>query len=532
MDDQNKYYLSISYKDRRTFGNVARAICALLNSANGTILFDVNEESLLSDKNESKSYDRFIKQSHLEDGLTKYIINRIRTYLRNNLLAVSINDMDHEMNSSQIVEQVINSDISFSEGYELKGRDEDIGRFYEIHIKSRMHQNIPDIYFCFKRKPGLSDHNHQQNPNGYVYDYYFMNGNKVVRTDERHLCYFDKVVEFGLPAIKEYEPFDSVKKTHLLEWKNYNNVIFELFGELPRKNNPCLYKYMDLESALLCLEKDGGRNKEPNIRFVEPTSWEDQYEGRFYNAEYKLDDGKGTITDEDPKITPFLYACCFSSKSENEAAWVLYSHNRTGLASRCVQFALNKMKLRENLVRNLKDCSIYIGAVQYESKMIIDHIHENEDKNKQHNKYYDKYFNPLTLECYLNLLLLKRFAFEHEEEVRIFIVPKDAEKKNKARRGKDGKFPPDTKPDNLFVNIDWMELIEEIKLDTNCTEYEKSLLNNKIAQLLETKKKEKRWSDTDDAYIKLKSKLLLKDFDPYKDDSLAQGPITIVTNKN
>lgn len=531
MDDQNKYNLSISYKDRRTFGNVARAICALLNSANGTIHFDVNEESLLSDKNESRSYDRFIKRSRLEDGLTKYIIKRLITYLRNNLLAVSLNDIGREIRSLQIVEQIIKSDIIFSEGFELKGKDEDIGRFYVIQVKSRMHQNNPDIYFCFKRKPGLSDYYRQQFQNGYVYDYYFMNGNRYVRTDERHLCYFDKAVAFGFPAIREYEPSDSVKKTHLLEWKNYNNVVFELFGELPNKNNPNLYKYMDLESALLCLERDSERNKKPNIRFVEPTSWDDQYEGRFYNAEYKLDDGKGKITDEDPKITPFLYACCFSSKSENEAAWVLYSHNRTGLASRCVQFALNKSKLREQIVRDQRDCSIYIGAVQYESKMIIDHIHEKEDEYKQHNKYYDKYFNPLTVECYLNLLLLKRYAFEHEQEVRVFIVPNDADKKKKARRGKDGKFPSDVKPGNLFVNIDWIEVIEDIKIDKNCTEYEKSLLNNKIAELLETKKTEMHWSDTNADFIKLKSKLLLKDFDPYKDDSLERGPIKIVTNQ-
>ena len=37
--------------------------------------------------------------------------------------------------------------------------------------------------------------------------------------------------------------------------------------------NDIVYKYQNLESALLCL-------KNKNIRFVQPSEWEDKYEGR------------------------------------------------------------------------------------------------------------------------------------------------------------------------------------------------------------------------------------------------------------
>ncbi len=360
--------------------------------------------------------------------------------------------------------------------------------------------------------------------------YYFRIGDKSVLSDEEHASYWGKISRYDFPIIKNYEPSRSSVKQEFVKTRDENRNEYKLIGELPRGNY--LYKYMDLESALRSLEKKKGKEKKnPNIRFVEPTSWEDQYEGKFYTACYKSDDGKGNLVDIDSKVTPFLYACCFSSKRENEAAWVLYSHNRKGLASRCVEFTLNRRKFRDELVKHQKNSVFYIGAVQYMNKERIDRIHEPKiGKDNHRNEDYFMYFEPFTMECYLNLLLLKRPAFEHEKEVRIFIVPNDEIENNKTKRDKNGNFPVGVKPRSLYVDIDWSEVIEEVRIDENCTDYEVSLLQNSLDELVNMKlKKAKKMSS--DELMKIKSKYQLKKFNPYKDEKLKDGPITIVTNQ-
>ena len=353
-------------------------------------------------------------------------------------------------------------------------------------------------------------------------EYYFRVNDRTIRTDEEHALYWETVGLYDLPILGDYEPSDKDRKRKFKDLKKQNNVIYKTVNQIPNGNY--LYKYMDLESALLSLDKrpaDGeNRGKNPNLRFVEPTSWDDQYEGRFYNAIFNGNE-------IDAEKAPFLYACCFSSKRENEAAWILYSHNRTGLASRCVEFTINKFKLREQLVKNSKKCSFYIGTVDYKNKEIIDNIHlsylDNDKGNV--NKHYNYYFKHFTFERYLELLLLKRTAFEHEREVRIFIIPDSDKVKKKTRRNNKGEFNDNEKPKSTYVNMDWIDVIDDIKIDKNCTDFEKALLQEKINRLVE----EKRKVLTKEEYEKLKVRMQLRTFDPYKDDSLKQGPLQITT---
>lgn len=353
-------------------------------------------------------------------------------------------------------------------------------------------------------------------------DYYFRVNDISIRTDEEHASYWETVGLYNLPILGDYEPSDKERKREFQDLKKQNNVIYKVLDKV--YNGNYLYKYMDLESALLSLDRktaiDNNPSKEPNLRFVEPTSWDDQYEGRFYNAIFN---GK----EIDAETTPFLYACCFSSKRENEAAWILYSHNRTGLASRCVEFTINKFKLREQLVKNSKDCAIYIGNVNYKNKEVIDkiHLHYLDNKNNKINEDYNHYFKCFNLERYLELLLLKRTTFEHEREVRIFIIPNSDKDKKKTRRNKNGEFNGNEKPKCKFIDIDWIDIIEDIKIDKNCTAFEKSLLQEKLDKLIEEKGNLEQ-----DKINEIKAKLQLKEFDPYKDDSLMQGPLQIITN--
>lgn len=351
--------------------------------------------------------------------------------------------------------------------------------------------------------------------NGYLYltnndggkEYYFRVKGKNVKTDEKTASYWEKIALFDSPIYNDYQPDEEGIKKELE--KARDRVVVKSIGELTR--NTYIYKYLDLESALQSLENN-------NLRFVEPTNWDDQYEGRFYNAKFK----NPMMSYHSSSLTPFLYATCLSTKQESEAAWVLYSHNKKGLASRCVEFKLNRKKLFDQIVKHVLDSlsngdsySLYIGRVEYLSKFVIDNLHRKHvGKSKNINKNYLQYFDKFTLESYLNLLLLKRLSFQHEEELRIFIVPKSG--KIKTRRTKSGKYSQNgktgksIKPQDTFVKIDWGTIIEEIRIDKNCTNYEKKLLKDRLNAI-------------NPAII------IDEDYDPYEDKSLKSGPLTIVT---
>jgi hypothetical protein len=224
---------------------------------------------------------------------------------------------------------------------------------------------------------------------------------------------------------------------------------------------------LDLESALLCLRNG-------NIRFVEPTRWEDKYEGRFYNADY-------TNICSDSKEVPFLYACCMSHKPHNEAAWKVYSYGKTGLGAHCVQFKINRSRLRLELIKNSEDLAfIAEGNVIYCREEIINKIHEKEidtPKGKVLNTNYINLFNPFNFGKYINLLLLKRDYFKHENETRIFLIPREApHEKSKLTSGQYGTFKD--------VPIDWGNIIEEVRIDSKCTNLEYDLLKEACYNLL------------------------------------------------
>ena len=76
--------------------------------------------------------------------------------------------------------------------------------------------------------------------------------------------------------------------------KGYDALTSTMYLQ-PFCKNKTVYKYMDFETAIICLTSS-------SIRFVEPTEWYDKYEGRFYNANY-------IRICKDTYLTPILYAC-------------------------------------------------------------------------------------------------------------------------------------------------------------------------------------------------------------------------------
>ena len=230
------------------------------------------------------------------------------------------------------------------------------------------------------------------------------------------------------------------------------------------------YKYMSLEIALQCIR---GRN----IWYVEPSTWQDKYEKYFYKAEILGKD----ISEKNPLV----YTTCVTNRRESESAWKIYAYNSQGLASRCVEFIINRKKFRDSLInckyrkeskdkydRNLKDdFYIYEGVVVYKDEQIIRDLPKKKiksDKGDLENAYYHAYFDDFSFEKYLNLLLLKRVAFEHEHETRIFIVNKS--------------FDPSSTKGNghLDIQLDWKEFVEGVRFDAKCSSFERKLLEEEL----------------------------------------------------
>lgn len=277
----------------------------------------------------------------------------------------------------------------------------------------------------------------------------------------------------------------------------YKQITYKSIRE---KDTAYFFKYMDLESALLSLRYG-------SLRFVEPTRWEDKYEGRFYNAKYQ--NVSSSAAD-----TPFLYASCMSYKAHNEAAWKVYSYGKVGLGAHCVQFKINRNLFRKELVtsKSIKSGSIiYEGLVTYASESIISNIHKKNSKKNgisYPNVNYGTFFYAFGLEEYLNLLLLKRDYFQHENEIRFFIVPRKAPKPKGKVSLKNGSL---VYGDAVNIEIDWANIIDEIRIDSNCTQLEFDIFKDACLELL---MKSNRYSSSN----KREQKKLEKKFTPIKTD--------------
>ncbi len=214
------------------------------------------------------------------------------------------------------------------------------------------------------------------------------------------------------------------------------------------------YKYMSLESFVLSLIRG-------TWQFVEPTKWNDEYEGRFYHADYS------NIVNQD-NCPPQLFATCITGEKANEAAWKVYA-NGQGLGSKCVQIKINMTKLREILSGKIEKIidnnSEEVDGTFYEGKVYYDF--SNDEINSLHtlsSPYNKTFFSNFCNESFLKLLLIKRKAYEYEKEIRLFFVPKCHKEINKTKRKGKGE--------SLKIKINWSEVIEEIIVDKKCTEGE------------------------------------------------------------
>ena len=226
---------------------------------------------------------------------------------------------------------------------------------------------------------------------------------------------------------------------------------YYVHNELVRQQ--IVYKYLSIDGFVKCLE-DG------DILFQEPSGWNDQYESRYYKAEYR--NITTSIND-----TPRLFAACFTREKDCEASWKVYSSGN-GLKSRCIQLKIDIRALREQLClsackgKNDKKikCKVYEGQVSY--KLQEEAISE---LYKKDSPYHDIFFDSFGIEHFLELLLYKRPAYEYEKEIRFFMVP------NSVSQRSDGR-----KVEKMKVDVSWKNLIKGVRIDKRCSASEIAVL--------------------------------------------------------
>ena len=219
----------------------------------------------------------------------------------------------------------------------------------------------------------------------------------------------------------------------------------DFFNE--KNHHDAIYKYMPSEYALESLDKK-------YLYFANPKKWDDPFEKRFIEAKYKTENG---ITKSFP-LEGKVFCTCMTQTPISEAHWIVYGRRKDVVR---ITFS------RENLYHILHDfsnrnhCDIYIGKVKYMTTPEIRNGKLSEVLSYGKCDFKDK-------KTQIKLLLLKRNAFEYENEIRIIIVY------NK-KIGKD-EVLLDYKPE--FSN----ELVKKITLAPKIDNGEKENLRKKFSK--------------------------------------------------
>lgn len=192
-----------------------------------------------------------------------------------------------------------------------------------------------------------------------------------------------------------------------------------------------LHKYMPLERVLEMLTNQ-------TIWFANPTIWKDPFEKRFIGNVYNIGGVQKTFPWKNR-----VYCMCATQTATSEAYWNAYSAGEIG-----VSIKFNRQNLLNELDRLAAAGNrIYIGKVQYQQTQDIKAALSG-------NSFLNPTGAPITTlgseELKVRLLLLKRLAYQYENEVRFFIVRDRAAKQN-------GTL--------LKYNIPNTDLIDSISLD-------------------------------------------------------------------
>ena len=202
-----------------------------------------------------------------------------------------------------------------------------------------------------------------------------------------------------------------------------------------------VYHYMSLEAFFNSFDIE-----DMHVRFSQPSTWNDMFEKRFYNADYV------TKLHAVPSTHPSLFAFCNTACQNSEPGWRMYAKG----VNNTIQLKINHKEWRKVINRFAFDngYSAYEGTAFYGIKEAhLARLHQT-TYTRGSKSYpvagHNTLFSNFDLESYLNLLLMKRDAFEYEHEIRYFIIPNQEPVKN-----------------HCLIPINWKNVVKEIRYHPN-----------------------------------------------------------------
>jgi len=238
----------------------------------------------------------------------------------------------------------------------------------------------------------------------------------------------------------------------------YNKVRARDGGDAKKDSMPTkdvhekyLYRILPLEWFLQML-------KTGNNTLVRPDKWDDPFE-QLITKYAHLDLRKNVwFPNEKPTLYGAMektdwFAQCWSKSSNSDALWRVFSHDTK---QRCVKIVTTFDLLEQSVEHiNPKEASFFIDDVAYAKTLKKDYpsiLKQWFDKYKERTKSFKQC-------CELSLLLTKRWAFKHEEEVRLLVYAPS--------KDKDKVFPYKFNLDNILrIELDpWtpIEAVDSIK---------------------------------------------------------------------
>lgn len=166
-----------------------------------------------------------------------------------------------------------------------------------------------------------------------------------------------------------------------------------------------IFKNCSLENGIALLD-------DKKLFFASPVKWKDPFESRFLTNKFQLKTGAQIDSPWNGRV----FCTCMTETSTSEAYWGIYSSQQIGV---CFAFYRKRLfaELENYCQQNPRDM-VFVGKVVYQN---AEDILENISQNKFINESItDKGINDVNL--VIRLLLLKRKAYEYENEIRIFIV--------------------------------------------------------------------------------------------------------------
>lgn len=190
------------------------------------------------------------------------------------------------------------------------------------------------------------------------------------------------------------------------------------------------YKYMPLDRFIASINKG-------KFIFVSPSLWKDPFEKLYFNVDCSSH-----------RYNTEQIAClCVTEKSatNEDASWKAYTDN----GEKAVRLSINRHLFLEQLddYASKNGYEVYVGRAQYwlEKKDIM-------NLHKPGAPYHDLFFpDPMERMHYLSVMLLKRSAFNYENEVRIFLV-------------KQGEIPFENNLLRIPCDYKWDGLITDVTL--------------------------------------------------------------------